>query len=264
MLFDEELLAPLQLSQLQVVLEQKNAITLTETQLKNEPMGTVNYTKSALKGESFINYISNLKLSVNLSVEGASKDDKFALMRSYLKHRNIADIKNLTSTIQMMLFEDKGIGFVDEINVDSLKPILNKEEREEFRALERETLDKVHAFLENILIGMPFYSKQYAASIGKDEIDAGAIVVNTDVFYVGNNVALIILDADFMTEYWGMKPYKEVMPTLFETHLFDPIFQGYSILTLLTTSNNPVLVYMIDTFEGLMEEETKEEDGEKA
>lgn len=255
-MFKEELTLPLQPDQLQKILGARSAVELTEAKIDAEPIGFVSYKDSTLKNEAFINYVSNLKLSIMLNTDGVSKEDKFELLKIYLKHRNISDIKNLQRTIGGILLEEKGIS----LDEDMLGSILTKKERKEFAKAERETIDKYHHFLESILIGMPYFNKQYAASIGKEEIDKGNVKINSDNLYVGTNVASLILDADFLMGFFAKGPVKEFEPTLFELHLFDPIFQGHSLVSLLMESNSPAFMYMIGLFEGWVK---REEDGKE-
>jgi hypothetical protein len=252
MLYSEPQKLPLEMTQLQKVLESKSKKDTESPELFQEPMFFVSYKDSTLKGKFFINYVANLKLSIKLH-EGATdidKEERFELLKEYMTGTNLAQINTLNDVVAVMLLEAKGADFEEEV-------WLNKEERKEFAQENKELLNDWSRFLESILIGMPFCVEDYAKTIGKDLIDNDVIEVITDANIISKNVALLLEIPGFLENFLSFK--LEHKPALYEAQWFEPVFSGHSLMTILQNGDGTMFAFMV----GLMESWFEPEDYKK-
>ena len=247
MLFEESITFPLKMEQLQKVLELKKELQQSGPVPLNIPvMAVVSTTRSALKGAHFINFVSNLRLSITLDEEDElSKDERFELLKCYLNSRMLSEIKTLNEVSTLILLERKGI--VHEGDV-----FLTQEERAEFSQLHDELLVKYEIFIESILIGLPFSIKEYASTIGKDLIDQKVIKVITDPGYIGSNVVSMLIEPNFLEFYLSLN--LKHTPAFFDSQWFEPVFNGYSLLSIMTV-NSSLFPFMQSLYEQWFTEE---------
>lgn len=252
MLFKETVKLPLSMDQLQEVLALKGEGG-SEVTVKQDIMAEVSYKDSTLKGANFINYVSNLKLSINLVKEDNSKEDRFELMRAYLTSRMMSEISvlNLESITMLMKRKLSNIETVDG------ETYFTNAEREEFMEEYKEVLEKYELFLESILVGLPFCLKEYASTIGKELIDSGAVEAVNDPAFISSNIVSIIIEPDFLENYLSL-PLKNKSLKFFDSQWFEPVFNGFSLISIMTqhTSFFPFMQH-------LLEGELKKEDIDK-
>lgn len=241
MLFNDVINLPLDMARLQETLKFKSENHKDEALFYFEPMFSVSYKNSSLKGKFFINYVSNLKLSILLdSTEYLSKEEKFELLKEYIYSSNNSLIPTLNACLASILLESKGVDIGDGC-------WLNKTERSEFYDLNKEILEKWERFLESIPYGLPYCVEQFAQSLGQKFIDEGQVELVDDPNYVGKNIAYLILIPDFLEFFISLNPKHK--PALFEPQWFEPIFSGHSLLNLMVTGPSSLFPFMTGLFE---------------
>jgi hypothetical protein len=241
MLFDEKITLPLGMNQLQKVLSFKADNLKDETIFYFDPLFIVNYKDSSLKGKFFINYVSNLKLSILMDhSENLSKEEKFDLMKEYILSSNNSLIPTFNACLAAVLLENKGVDVGD-------NSWLNKQERKEFFILNQETLEKWERFLESIPYSLPFCVEHFAQSLGKKFIEEGQVELIDDPNYVGKNIAYLTLIPDFIEFYISLKSKHK--PALFEPQWFEPIFSGHSMLNFMITGPSSLFPFMTGLFD---------------
>lgn len=226
MLFQEVIKLPLSLEQLQVVLANKSKEPVTTPKAKQPIMAAVSYKESTLKNMHFVNYVSNLNLSIGLIQEDLTKEERFDLLKFYLNSRVLSQIDTLaTETIMLLLHKKNSI-------VTDPNDFLSPEERVEFISANDEVLTRYELFLESILIGLPFVIKEYAATVGKDLIESKEIPVVSDPGFISSNVVSLIMQDGFL-EFYLSHPTKHKL-VLFESQWFEPVFNGQNLINIVT------------------------------
>ena len=229
MLFEETIKLPLNMEQLQKVLALKGSQDQTANPLQQELMCVVDYAGSGLKGVNFINYVANLRLAVEVSLNGLSPEDKKSLLKDYLSSRMLSEIHNLAVESMLCLLSAKD----DHYNQDFF---LNASERKEFISENKDLLEKFELFLESILIGLPFCIKDYANSIGKELVESKVIEVVNDPAFISSNVVSMIIAPDFLEAYLAL-PLKH-KPKLFDSQWFEPVFNGFSLISIISNHSS--------------------------
>lgn len=253
MLFREELKLPLGMDQLKKILEQRSSVELMEAEIPDKPMGIVSYQNSGLKDDQFINYVANLKLCVELKTdEEIPSEEKIGLLEAYLKSHNMSSITTLNEALGIIILEEKGLP-----NEDESKIWLNPDERKTFSENNKEELGKWIKFMDSLVYSLPMSVEQYAETIGKELIDEGHLEVIDDNRAVGANIGFLAITPGFLEHYFSL-PIK-TKPALYEVQMFDPIFSGYSMISLLSSRDSLLYQFMVGLFEGWFEKDKVKE-----
>jgi hypothetical protein len=225
MLIDKPQKLPLEMAELQKVLEAKSKKDVESPELCQAPMFVASYNDSTLKGKFFLNYVSNLKLSILLDSESIEKEEKFELLAGYMNAVNVTEIYNLNDVVAVMLLEEKGA----EAETEELW--LSKEERDEFREQNKDLIQTWVRFLDSILIGLPFCMEEYSKTIGKELLDNNAVELIGDANAIGKNVSLLISTPDYLEFYLSLPV--NTQPAFYEAQWFEPVFSGHSMLSIM-------------------------------
>jgi len=250
MLFKEIIKLPLSMEQLQEVLSLKGKDDMATGKVSQETMANVSYASSTLRGANFINYVSNLRLSIDLAVEELTKEDKFDLMKAYLNSRMLSEVKVLAYEGMTMLVQRK-----DEVattDSSAAEFFMNKAERKEFMEEYSEILERYELFLESILIGLPFCLKEYANTIGKEMIEKKEIEVINDPAFISSNVVSMIVEPDFLEMYLTYPVHNRVK--FFDSQWFEPVFNGFSLISIMA-NHTTFLPFMQSMYSGWMTDE---------
>lgn len=242
MLFKETVTFPLEMNPLQEVLKykQENVSKDGNNNFFKEPFLKVSYKDSTLKGKFFINYVANLKLSINLEEEKLDKEEKFELLKEYMLSSNNSFIEDLNNICCGILLERKGI---EVISTD----FMSKDEREEFYNNNKDIFGRWESFFENIPYNLPFLVNSYSEGLGKKFIENGEVDHIIDANYVGKNIAYLCFIPDFVELYISLE--KRHKPVFYESQWYEPIFEGNSFMNILTSSNNTMIPFMTALFE---------------
>lgn len=246
MLIEKPQKLPLEMAELKLILESKSKDKESAPELTHEPMMVVSYKNSTVKGKFFINYISNLKLSVLLDGTGVSKEERLDLLKEYMTAASVTEIENLNETAAALMLEQKG----ETVNVDMW---LSQDERKEFIETNKDIVSKWERFLDSILVGLPFCNEAYSQSVGKELIDSEMLELITDVNYIGRNVALLIATEGYIESYLSY-PVK-TKPAFFETQWFEPVFSGHSLMNIMSNGSSSLFPFMVSCIENWFPEE---------
>jgi hypothetical protein len=245
MLFEETIKLPLNMEQLQKVLALKGGQDQTANPLQQDLMCVVDYANSGLKGINFINYVANLRLSIDVDSTGLSSEDKKTLLKDYLSSRMLSEIHNLAVESMLCLLSAKDGQYNEDF-------FLQAEERKEFISENSELIQKFELFLESILIGLPFCIKDYANSVGKELVENKIIEVVNDPAFISSNVVSMIVAPDFLEAYLSL-PLKH-QPKLFDSQWFEPVFNGFSLISIIS-NHSSFFPFMQSMYEGWFTEE---------
>jgi hypothetical protein len=243
MVFEEKLVIPFSVEQMQKILSLRKAKDLTKPMIAQDPMCVVDYEKSTIKGKFFVNFISNLKISILLDkTSPLKKEDKFELLEAYMTAPKLAEIPTLNSVVCVLLLEEKtGLMYPDK------KPIfLSQEERTEFRTLHQELVSKWITFIDSVPLSLMYFYKPFTENSGKDLIQSKDVEIIEDHLYISANVATALITPNFLEDYLAFSKTPVQSNKIFELQMYEPIFDGYSLMSVLRES--PSLVFINGLF----------------
>lgn len=159
---------PLEISQIKEYFENKELFFL------------ISYTDSKIKGNMFLTYISNLDLPCEIILTGASKEDRFELLKFYMETRNL----NLSATLKygaaQLLLERKGI----DATMMFENPVLSREECAEFIKNNEELVSRWNTFFSSMMI----YFLTSIQEVEEEYSFKTQFKVVDDPHFVGSNV----------------------------------------------------------------------------
>lgn len=69
----------------------------------------IDYTKSTLKSEKFLTYLSNLDVPCDVFFKDTSKEEKFDIVKTYFETRMLVNIDSLEKTALLIVLANRGI-----------------------------------------------------------------------------------------------------------------------------------------------------------
>lgn len=267
-IFKEPITLPLDMDQMEMAMEDRSSLESVEAPLiRPTIMGWIDYknTGEHNKGEALINFVSNLNFSFRIVIDySIPYDERAGLMMDFMDVRAISDIPTLRQTLEVMLIEYKREKAGNPVPKDERldKNLwLNYEERKKFRTEQSAFIADYVKFLDNVIIMMPYHSKGYAAGLGKDEIKNGNVIVNEGKNVIGLNIGTLLSSQGFLEEYFSYP--RESKPEIYEHYMFDPVFRGDSMMSILFKGNSLMMKFMMEMFDERVPVEQVAEDLKK-
>lgn len=253
MLLQEEQTLPLDMAELQKVLESKTQKDIEKPEIVQDIMMNVSYEQSTLKGKFFLNYVGNLKLSITLSDDATTAEDRMSLLQNYMESSNQCEVHTLNDIVAVMLLEEKGAGLEN----DDLW--IKKPNRDKFRSDNKELIAKWTQFLDSTVYNLPFCIEQYSATIGKKLIEDGTLELVSDANWIGKNVVYLYTVENYIENYISYPT--NTIPKFFESQWLEPIFTGYSLMSVMVEGNGSLFPFMLAMFDQWYKEDTTEAKG---
>lgn len=198
----------------------------------------VDYTKSKIKGNMFLTYLSNMDLPCEILLDGTSKSEKFELLKLYMETRNLNNSNALKLAVAQLMLEYRGI---DTAEIFS-NPSLSKEECREFRDLYPELFQKWHTFIQSSLIFFLTSIKEIEEEYNFKNVFSPI----DDPMYLGNNVVQIFSVPSFLELYFSRPIEGELF--YFKQQFEEYMFRGKNFFNFFICPQNSL--YM--TFETLL------------
>jgi len=184
----------------------------------------VDYTNSKIKGKNFITYFSNLKYeNINVDLKDVSVDERFELIKEYIKHQSIVHIEQFEATMVKLVFAFKGIN-VDNSEFD--KPyldlsVLSSDEIEQFIT----TNEQLVLDLVEILDGVILYAIKNLNSFKEEHGDKVTTNTVSEKTEVGKTFVNLFKNETFNCHYYSVLPSMDRIK-YFEHYYDRPIYSG--------------------------------------
>lgn len=193
---------PLEISQIKEYFENKELFFL------------INYTDSKIKGNMFLTYISNLDLPCEIILKGASKEDRFELLKYYMETRNLNVSDALKYTAAQILLEKKGF---DSTTIFD-HPVLSSAECAEFIKNNEEMVGRWNTFISSTLI----YTLTCIKDLEEEFSFKDAFKTIDDPHYIGSNVVQLFSVPSFLELFFSKPADGELfyMKPQFEEYMF--------------------------------------------
>ncbi len=232
-----EVSVPLEISQIKEFFENKELFFI------------VDYSKSKIKGSMFLTYISNLELPSEIYLGGATKEEKFEILKIFMETRNLCRSDVLRFTVAQILLTYR--------NLDSRAVIenslLSKEECAEFIASNVDLLKRWNTFLESTLI---FTLTSFQALDEEFKFSTSFEVID-DANYLGNNVVQLFSIPHFMESFFSVPA---MGPNYyFKAQFREYMFKGKNLFEYFYCEENTIVAI----FSGLVEGRVGPEEFEK-
>lgn len=172
----------------------------------------IDYTKSKIKGNMFLTYISNMDLPSDILLAQLPKEEKFELIKIYLETRNINNAGALRFAAAQLMLENRGLETKDIFET----PVLTKEECTEFISINKELFDKWDTFIQSTMV----YFLTSVEAIEKQHNFKSDFTLIDDPQYIGCNVVNLFSVPSFLELYFSKPPTREL-------HYFKQQFEEY-------------------------------------
>jgi len=253
-IFEKPITLPLDMDQMELAMEDRSSLESVEAPLiRPTIMGWIDYknTGEHNRGEALVNFISNLNFSFRLVIDYTIPyEDRAGLLMDFMDVRAISDIPTLRQTLEVILIEYKrdkaGNPCKEDKNLDQ-NVWLNFEERAKFRSEQAAFISDYVKFLDNIIVMLPYHSTAFAADIGKKEIEDGKVLVNEGKNVIGLNIGTLLSSQGFLEEYFAYP--RESKPEIYKHYMFDPVFRGESMMSILFKGNSLMMKFMMEMFD---------------
>ena len=172
----------------------------------------IDYTKSKIKGNMFLTYISNMDLPSDILLADLSKTEKFELTKIYLETRNINTASALKYATTQILLENRGVDTAEIFE----RPLFSKEECQEFISTNKELIEKWDTFIQSTMV----YFLTSVEAIEEQHNFKSDFKLIDDPQYIGCNVVNLFSVPSFLELYFSKPPTKEL-------HYFKQQFEEY-------------------------------------
>lgn len=249
MIFKSKITLPLKSDQLQKVFKNKTNND-SDKKINLTKIAKVDYKKSSIKDEHFLNFVSNLSLNIDIIHDASlTYEEKASLLKAYMTSRNYCEINTLRDTCLVLMLSEH----IDTKEL-KLKTWLNKKQLSRFKEENKDIVEKWIYFLDSVSITMPFYINSFADDLGQEILDNNEIELIDDPMYVGVNVGHLIASEGFMDFYISVSRSNKKL-ALFESHLNDPVFNGLTLIDILSQSKCATFIQMVCIEEQLCDPE---------
>ena len=172
----------------------------------------IDYTKSKIKGNMFLTYISNMDLPSDILLADLPKTEKFELTKIYLETRNINTASALKYATTQILLENRGVDTAEIFE----RPLFSKEECQEFISNNKELIEKWDTFIQSTMV----YFLTSVEAIEEQHNFKSDFKLIDDPQYIGCNVVNLFSVPSFLELFFSKPPTKEL-------HYFKQQFEEY-------------------------------------
>lgn len=197
----------------------------------------IDYKNSALKGESFLTYVANMKLKCDLETyTDISFEERKALLKHYMDFSYIAEVTSLQIALVSVLFYSKK----KELFFD----YFNQEEMEIFIEENKEKIKIITQFFDSMLLLVPSVSLDFKEHILQPMIDSGEIETIDNHDIIGINTYGLIAFPDFIDFFIGFSQEHSEMK-YFKFQIENLSYKGKKFYELIKDLSSPSILMSI-------------------
>lgn len=194
----------------------------------------IDYTKSKIKGNMFLTYISNMDLPCEILFNDIPKVEKFELLKIYMETRNLNSSNALKLAAAQVMLEFLGLDTINMLD----NPGFTREECREFLNANHQIIEKWDTFIRSSMIymltSMKDVEEEYQFKTKFKMID--------DPNYLGNNVVQLFSVPSFLEFYFSTKPTSEIY--YFKQQFEEYMFRGKNFYDFFAVPQNSLFFTM--------------------
>ena len=219
---------PLEINQIKEFFENKELFFL------------VDYSSSKIKGNMFLTYLSNLDIPCEIILTGASKEEKFELLKSYMETRNLNNSNTLRYMTAQIFLEKKGFNTLDIFEA----LILTKEECSEFVLINAEMVNRWNTFISSVMI----YFLTSVKTIEEEFKFKESFKKIDDPHYIGTNIVQLFGVPAFLEMFYSVPADTEIF--YFKQQFEEYMFRGKNLFEYFCNPENTLFLLFDDMLKG--------------
>jgi hypothetical protein len=154
---------------------------------------TIDLKNSALKGEAFITYISNMQMNCSLAIdETVPSEEKFEILRLFLTSRQTIKCDTLLNTTALLLLKSRNVDVQNSIGW------LSFDEVKLFIEQNKSLIDDISDFIDSMPLTATCFNTEIKEEYLVPAIEKGEVEVITDLEAIGVNILALMGITDFL------------------------------------------------------------------
>jgi hypothetical protein len=162
---------------------------------------TIDLKNSALKGEAFITYISNMQMNCSLAIdETVPTEEKFEILKLFLTSRQTIKCDTLLNTAALLLLRSRKVDIQNSIGW------LSFEEVDTFVKQNKDLIEEVSSFVDSMPLTATCFNTEIKEQYLVPAIENGEVEVVTDLEAIGVNILALMGITDFLEFFLAANP----------------------------------------------------------
>lgn len=191
----------------------------------------IDYNGSALKKESFLTYIANMKMKCDLiDYASISFEDREEMLFAFMHYNYIVEVPALKNALASLLMYSR--------SGEMIFDFFSKEEADQFIEKHKTKIQEASCFFDSMLFVMPSMSHEFKEQVFNKAIEEGQVEVVEDAEAIGINTFSLIAMPDFVDIFIGLN--KEELKIKYYKHAIEKFtYKNKKLFQLVTDLETP-------------------------